>query len=61
MEHADSVVLDFHKTCGLPALCTGVFYAKHANSFLPFSQHAEYLWDDAADEARLVGHREANL
>ena len=35
MELADSVVLDFHKTCGLPALCTGVFYAKHANSFSP--------------------------
>ena len=50
MELADSVVLDFHKTCGLPALCTGVFYAKHANSFLPFSQHAEYLWESATDE-----------
>jgi L-2,4-diaminobutyrate decarboxylase len=49
IEHADSVVLDFHKTCGIPALCTGVFYARHAESFLPFSQHAEYLWDDAND------------
>ena len=49
IEHADSVVLDFHKTCGVPALCTGVFYARHAESFLPFSQHAEYLWDDAND------------
>ena len=50
MEHADSVVLDFHKTCGIPALCTGVFYADKNNSYLPFSQHAEYLWDHA-DEA----------
>ena len=33
IEHADSVVLDFHKTCGIPALCTGVFYARHAESF----------------------------
>ena len=50
MEHADSVVLDFHKTCGLPALCTGVFYADQNDSYLPFSQHAEYLWDHG-DEA----------
>ena len=49
IEHADSVVMDFHKTCGVPALCTGVFYARHADSFLPFSQHAEYLWDSAED------------
>ena len=35
MERADSVVLDFHKTCGIPVLCTGVFYAdKNATSFL---------------------------
>ena len=50
MERADSVVLDFHKTCGIPALCTGVFYADKNNSYLPFSQHAEYLWEHA-DEA----------
>ena len=50
MEHADSVVLDFHKTCGIPALCTGVFYADKTDSYLPFSQHAEYLWEHA-DEA----------
>ena len=49
MERADSVVLDFHKTCGLPALCTGVFYANNNDSYLPFSQHAEYLWDNAND------------
>ena len=49
MERADSVVLDFHKTCGIPALCTGVFYADKNDSFLPFSQHAEYLWDNAND------------
>ena len=49
IEQADSVVMDFHKVCGLPALCTGVFYRQHADSFLPFSQHAEYLWDNAND------------
>ena len=49
IERADSVVMDFHKVCGLPALCTGVFYRHHADSFLPFSQHAEYLWDNAND------------
>lgn len=41
---ADSVVMDFHKLCGLPALCTGVFYRSHSLSFLPFVQQAEYLW-----------------
>ena len=49
IERAHSVVMDFHKVCGLPALCTGVFYRQHADSFLPFSQHAEYLWDNAND------------
>ena len=49
IDRADSVVMDFHKICGLPALCTGVFYRHHADSFLPFSQHAEYLWDNAND------------
>jgi L-2,4-diaminobutyrate decarboxylase len=49
IERAQSVVMDFHKVCGLPALCTGVFYRHHADSFLPFSQHAEYLWDNAND------------
>lgn len=49
MGRVDSVVMDFHKVCGLPALCTGVFYQRHADSFLPFSQHAEYLWDNATD------------
>lgn len=50
MEHADSVVLDFHKTCGIPALCTGVFYAEHDHSFLPFSQDALYLWNSPDDK-----------
>ena len=49
MGRANSIVLDFHKACGLPALCTGVFYREHADSFLPFAQHAEYLWDSAND------------
>ena len=49
MEFADSVVLDFHKTCGMPALCTGVFYADKHDSYLPFSQHAQYLWEDAKE------------
>ena len=49
MERADSVVLDFHKTCGIPALCTGVFYADKTDSYLPFSQHAEYLWEQAEE------------
>ena len=50
LNRADSVVMDFHKVCGLPALCTGLFYRKHSDSFLPFSQEAEYLWEHANDQ-----------
>ena len=48
MGRADSVVMDFHKLCGLPALCTGVFYRSVGSSYLPFVQQAEYLWSNAA-------------
>lgn len=47
MSLADSVVLDFHKVCGLPALLTGVLYRDGKESFLPFVQEAEYLWERA--------------
>lgn len=50
MDRAQSVVMDFHKLCGLPALCTGVFYRDRGQSFLPFLQEAEYLWSDAAQK-----------
>ena len=50
MECAQSVVMDFHKLCGLPALCTGVFYREQGLSFLPFLQEAEYLWSDASQQ-----------
>ena len=46
---ADSVAMDFHKIMGVPALCTGLFYARQDDSFLPFTQSAEYLWSDAED------------
>jgi len=49
MDRADSVAMDFHKIMGVPALCTGLFYAKHEHSFLPFTQTAEYLWSDAEE------------
>ena len=49
MERADSVAMDFHKIMGVPALCTGLFYAKQEHSFLPFTQTAEYLWSDAEE------------
>ena len=39
----------FTKLAAFP-LYTGVFYADQNDSYLPFSQHAEYLWDHA-DEA----------
>ena len=49
MERAHSVAMDFHKIMGVPALCTGLFYAEHEYSFLPFTQTAEYLWNDAEE------------
>lgn len=49
IEGADSVAMDFHKIMGVPALCTGLFYARQDDSFLPFTQSAEYLWSDAED------------
>ena len=49
MDRAHSVAMDFHKIMGVPALCTGLFYAKHEHSFLPFTQTAEYLWSDAEE------------
>lgn len=49
IERADSLAMDFHKIMGVPALCTGLFYAKQEHSFLPFTQTAEYLWSDAEE------------
>ncbi len=49
MERADSIAMDFHKIMGVPALCTGLFYQRMEESFLPFTQAAEYLWTDAED------------
>lgn len=49
LDRADSVAMDFHKIMGVPALCTGLFYARQEDSFLPFTQSAEYLWSDAED------------
>ena len=49
MGRAHSVAMDFHKIMGVPALCTGLFYCRHDHSFLPFTQEAEYLWNDAEE------------
>ena len=49
MDRADSIAMDFHKIMGVPALCTGLFYKRMDESFLPFTQAAEYLWTDAED------------
>ena len=49
LDRADSIAMDFHKVMGVPALCTGLFYRRKEQSFLPFTQAAEYLWSDAED------------
>ena len=37
----------FTKCAGFPALLTGVLYRESKESFLPFVQEAEYLWERA--------------
>lgn len=49
LNRADSIAMDFHKLMGVPALCTGLFYRRKEDSFLPFTQAAEYLWSNAED------------
>jgi L-2,4-diaminobutyrate decarboxylase len=47
IEHADSVVVDFHKMMMIPALVTAVLYQRDADSYQTFQQKAQYLWADA--------------
>jgi L-2,4-diaminobutyrate decarboxylase len=46
IEHADSLVIDFHKMMLTPALTTAVLFGNGKNSFETFAQKAEYLLAD---------------
>lgn len=48
IELADSVTWDAHKTMGVPALCTFLFFRKAEDSFLAFKQDAPYLWEEGS-------------
>lgn len=50
MERADSVVMDFHKMLGIPALCTGLFYKNGSDAYAAFSQEAAYLFENEQEE-----------
>lgn len=46
LERADSVVADFHKLLGMPALCTGVLFRDGATGAGAFAQQAGYLFPE---------------
>jgi L-2,4-diaminobutyrate decarboxylase len=50
LERADSVTMDFHKMLLTPALCTGLFFRDHRESYRTFQQQADYLMEWKAED-----------
>ncbi len=50
IERADSVVWDAHKLLMMPALVTGVLFAREAHAYAAFAQRASYLFAEARPE-----------
>lgn len=50
IDHADSIVMDFHKMMSVPSLSTAVLYRKGWHANLTFTQNAKYLWQDQKRE-----------
>ncbi len=50
LELADSVAMDFHKMCMVPALGTALVYREGKNSYRTFAQKAQYLWNRQEEE-----------
>lgn len=50
VEHADSVIIDFHKMLMNPALSTLLMFKNGQVSYLTFNQKANYLWKKNEDE-----------
>ncbi|MEO0789470.1 MAG: pyridoxal-dependent decarboxylase [Bacteroidota bacterium] len=58
LERADSLVVDFHKSCCVPALCTGLFFKQGKDAYRTFRQRADYLLSfDTEDEWYNLGRR----
>lgn len=49
IEHADSVVWDFHKMMMVPGLATAVLFREHKDSYQAMRQDAEYLYAQRPD------------
>ncbi len=49
IEHADSVVWDFHKMMMVPGLATAVLFREHKDSYQAMRQDAEYLYANRPD------------
>ncbi len=46
IEHADSIIVDFHKMMCVPSLSTAVIFRRPGDSYKTFAQKAQYLWAD---------------
>jgi len=46
VEHAHSLILDFHKMMMVPSLSTALIFRSHQFSKFTFTQNAQYLWED---------------
>ncbi|MEM6396186.1 MAG: pyridoxal-dependent decarboxylase [Bacteroidota bacterium] len=58
LERADSIVIDFHKSCCVPALCTGLFFRQGKDAYRTFRQRADYLLSfESEDEWYNLGRR----
>ncbi|MEM7571677.1 MAG: pyridoxal-dependent decarboxylase [Bacteroidota bacterium] len=58
LEQADSIAMDFHKMCCVPALTTALFFRDVKDSYRTFHQQADYLLNfDTEDEWYNLGRR----
>ena len=58
LDRADSVAMDFHKMCCVPALTTALFFKNAKDSYRTFHQQADYLLNfDSEDEWYNLGRR----
>jgi L-2,4-diaminobutyrate decarboxylase len=49
-EHADSIIVDFHKMMMVPSLATAILFRNPSHSYQTFHQKAQYLWENAESQ-----------